>query len=97
MRKELEIISDIVGPNNRVVKKDVIYKKVFELDNIEVEHFISNKGIIVKKYCSVLSENKYYKVNSSYESIAKLITPVEVKGFYSKSTKYEKEQKRITR
>lgn len=97
MRKELEVISDILGPNNRVVKKDVVYKKIFELDNIEVEHFISNKGTIVKKYCTVVSDNKFYKVNSTYEAIASLITPVEVKGFYSKSSKYEKDQKRITR
>jgi len=97
MRKELEIISDILGSNNRVVKRDVIYKKIFELDNIEVEEFISNKGTIVKKYCTLVVDNKFYKVNSPYEVVAAMIQPLEVKGFYSKTSKYEKDQKRSTR
>jgi predicted transcriptional regulator len=92
MRKELEIISDILGPNNKVIKTDIVYKKVFELDNIEVEQFISSKGTIVKKYCTVVSDNKFYKVNSPYEYVASLIQPIEVKGFYSKSNKYEKDK-----
>lgn len=97
MNKELEIISDIVGPNNRVVKRDVVYKKIFELDNIKAEEYISNKGTIVKKYCTIVYEDKFYKVNSPYEVIAAMIQPLEVKGFYSKSSKYEKDQKRVTR
>jgi predicted MPP superfamily phosphohydrolase len=87
MRKELEIISDIYGLNERIVKKDVIYKKIFELDEIEVEQYISSKGNIVKKYCTITANNKYYKVNSPYEHIRNLITPITVGGFANKVKK----------
>lgn len=95
MKKEFEVISDVIGNNNKIVKADIIYKKVFELDNIEVEQFISNRGQVVKKYCTVLCENKFYKVNSPYEYVLGLLTPTTVKGFYSKSNRYEKDQKRL--
>lgn len=84
MRKEFEIISDVIGNNNKVVKKDIIYKKVFDLDKIEVEQFISNRGTVVKKYCTITCENKFYKVNNSYDYISSLILPIEVKGFNSR-------------
>jgi hypothetical protein len=85
MRKELEIITDIFGPNDKLVKRNVIYKKMFEMNDIEVEQFISNKGLVSKKFCAVVVENKYYKVKGSYEHVKSLVSPVEVKGFMGKT------------
>lgn len=93
MKVELEVISDVIGLNNKVVIRDMTYKKVFELDEIEAEEFISNKGKVVKKYCTVTCENKFYKVNKPYSELASLLMPTVVKGFYSKTTTYEKENK----
>jgi hypothetical protein len=91
MKHELEIISDVISNNNKIVKKDIVYKKVFEMDNAEIEQFISPKGAIINKYCTLIIGDKYYKVNSPYEVVSKLVRPTVVKGFYSKSTRYGKD------
>lgn len=85
MRKELEILNDLADSNGRIVAKDVLSKQVFELNDITVQQFISNKGKIIKKYCTIFCNNNYYKVNSPYEEIRKLTLPIEVKGFAAKS------------
>lgn len=87
MKMELEIISDIYNANEKLIKKDMIYKKVFDLDQVEIEQFVSSRGMVVKKYCTLTSNNKYYKVNNSYDYIKSLVTPLEVKGFAGKSRK----------
>lgn len=92
MRKELEILNDLADSNGKVIAKDVMSKQIFELNDILVQQFISNRGKIVKKYCTILYNNNYYKVNSPYEQISKLTLPIEIKGFAAKSKTHANKQ-----
>lgn len=91
MRKEIEVNGgDVLSATNKVIKKDVCYKRMFELDNILIEQYINTKGNIVKKYCTIIENDKYYKANIAYEELSALLRPMEVKGFMAKSISYEK-------
>ena len=70
---ELQIVSDIMNNRNKVVAKGALVKKLFDLEEIEVEEFINPKtGKAVKKYSGVYSNNIYYKINTPYESLKEL-------------------------
>mgnify|MGYP001617488284 CR=1 FL=1 len=91
MRKEIEINGgDVLSDKNKVIKKDMCYKRMFELDNILIEQYISPKGIIVKKYCTIIEQDKYFKANIPYDTLSALLRPLEIKGFAAKSISYEK-------
>lgn len=86
MIKELEVFIDIVDPKtSKLLKKNVICKRTFETDKIQVEQFFNNKGNPVKKYCFIYDDNKIFKANHSYEYIKKLTQPIQVIGFAGKS------------
>jgi hypothetical protein len=91
MRKEIEINGgDILSEKGKIVKKDMCYLRMFELDNILIEQYISPKGVIVKKYCTIIEQDKYYKANIPYNVLSAMLRPLEVKGFAAKSISYEK-------
>ncbi len=91
MRKEIEINSgDVLSDKNKVIKKDMCYKRMFELDNILIEQYINPKGVIVKKYCTIIEQDKYFKANIPYETLSAMLRPLEIKGFAAKSISYEK-------
>lgn len=91
MRKEIEINGgDVLSTKGKLIKKDVCYKRMFELDNILIEQYINTKGNIVKKYCTIIENDKYFKANIAYEELSALLKPLEVKGFMAKSISYEK-------
>lgn len=91
MRKEIEINGgDVLSDKNKVIKKDICYMRMFELDNILIEQYINPKGVIVKKYCTIIEQDKYYKANIPYETLSAMLRPLEVKGFAAKSISYEK-------
>lgn len=89
MRKELEIISDVISPTGKLVKKDVICRKVFETDRMEVEEIVSNRGIVSKKYCTVFYNGESFRINAPYGQISSLVRPIEVRGFAAKSRRYK--------
>lgn len=93
MKYELEIISDINSPtsNKILVKQDKI-KKIFDLDNIELEEFIDAKsGKHIKKYCSIVINNNLYKINKPYEELKFMIinSRIPVIGLVNYSKKYK--------
>lgn len=91
MRKEIEINGgDVLSTKGKLIKKDVCYKRMFELDNILIEQYINTKGNIVKKYCTIIENDKYFKANIAYDELSALLKPLEVKGFMAKSISYEK-------
>ena len=91
MRKEIEVNGgDILSTKGKVIKKDVCYKRMFELDNILIEQYINTKGTVVKKYCTIIENDKYFKANIAYDELSALLKPLEVKGFMAKSISYEK-------
>lgn len=94
---ELQIITDILsGPNasggRKVIHKDKLINKLFDINEIEVEEFINPKtGKAIKKYCGIYSKEVYYKVNKPYDELKdlKINKTYPVKGFmaYSKRCK----------
>ena len=91
MRKEIEINGgDVLSDKNKVIKKDMCYMRMFELDNILIEQYINPKGVIVKKYCTIIEQDKYFKANIPYDTLSAMLRPLEVKGFMAKSISYEK-------
>lgn len=93
-------MTDIYGIDGvKCIKKDVIYNKLFELNDVEIESFIDNKGKVISKYCGVIYKDKYYKVNKSYKEMSELFKPLVIKGLFDKSNYNEKNKtnKTITR
>ena len=88
---ELEILTDVYSPDGvKCIKKDVIYKKVFETNDIESEQYIDDKGKIIGKYTGVIYRDKYYKVNVPYETMKQYNQPLVIKGLFAKSSYHEK-------
>lgn len=94
---ELICVADIVSGVNQetgepiILKKNVEFKKTFCIDKLTHEHYIDQKGRILKSFCNVYSENQSYKVKHSYEYISNLIKPVKVGGYitHARKTKYK--------
>lgn len=81
MKYEVEVIIDLYNDDGKLIKKDVIQKRIFELSNIQLEQYYNEKGVIQKKYSCVIDDGKYYKINKPYEEMSPLVKPVHVKGF----------------
>lgn len=95
MKYELEIISDIVynlnGKPKLITKNDKI-KKLFDLFDINLEEYVDAKtGKHIKKYCTIVEENTYYKINKPYEVLKALIQnkSIPVLGLAAKSKRYK--------
>lgn len=94
---ELQIISDIVGKpdikgKEKIVLKDVLINKLFDINEIQVEEFINPKnGKPVKKFTGIYSNDSYYKVNKPYEELKdlKINRTYPIKGFMGYSSKYK--------
>jgi len=82
MRYEFEVIGNItLKVKNKDVNKDVVFKKLFELDTITAEEYIDDKGKVVSKYCTIVENTNFFKVNYPYKDVARLIKPIVVQGF----------------
>lgn len=83
----LNLTSDIYGPqdpktgNQKLIKKNVCFKKTFETNSIQVQEFIDAKGNISKKYCTIYEGELGYKAVHKFEYVQKLISPLHIKGF----------------
>lgn len=87
---EFEVLADIISPKtNKVIKKDITYKKTFDTDLIGIEEFVDPKGKKIAKYCMITDDSKCYKVNHPYKDIISLMKPVQIIGLIGKSKKYK--------
>lgn len=72
---ELEVISDILGLESKAGKRILLtkndkIKKLFNLNEIEIEEFIDPKnGKHIKKYSTVFKGDICYKINKPYEEL----------------------------
>lgn len=66
-------------------------RKLFTIDNIELEEFIGKDGNSIKKYSSILYMDNWFKVNKSYEELKeiKINKSIPILGLASKSKKYK--------
>lgn len=89
---EFNVITDILSlpdneGNQKVVKKNVIYKKEFESTNSTLEHFINSKGEILKSYSVINYNGSSYKVKHTFDYCKNKLRPLIVKGFLGKMKK----------
>lgn len=95
MKYELEIITDITnttGPRPKVIKKGDKIKRLFNLEELEVEEYIEPKtGKHIAKYSGIYCKDVYYKVNKPYKELSQLVLnrTVPVLGFLAKSNSYK--------
>jgi len=67
----------------KLIKRNVEYKKMFETNGLLVEHYLNAKGVPSKKWCIVKEPNgddRYFRLNHKFEEIEKLIKPVFITG-----------------
>lgn len=86
----LDIITDIYSlpdknGNQKLIKRNLKYKKTFDTNFMQVQHFIDTKGNISKKYCLINEGDSSYKAAHKFEEIEKLVRPMKINGF--KNTK----------
>ena len=85
---ELECISQYPIPENKVssirsyVPQRVFQKKLFIVENLQIEEHVNSKGSIVKKFTTAKYDNEFYKINTPYEKLKKdYFTPLIIKGY----------------
>jgi hypothetical protein len=94
---ELPIITDIFSSPDKtgvrkLITKDKVINRLFDINEIEVEEFINPKtGNVIKKYTGVYSNEVYYKVNAPYTELKdlKINRTYPIKGFMGHSKKYK--------
>ncbi len=96
MLYELEIIADMVKTNKKgeitTTRKNNKVKKLFELNNIELEEYIDSRtGLPVKKYSSVFQNNQFFKVNKPYEELKVIMInrSIPILGLAAKAKRYK--------
>ncbi len=65
----------------RIIKRNVKFKKSFDTNQIHIQHFIDNKGLISNKYSVICEGDKEYKAICKFEELEKLMLPIKIKGF----------------
>ncbi len=89
----LNCLTDIYSKPNRdgiqkLVKRNVNYKRQFDSNVITAEQYITSKGEISRKWCMVKNNEEYIRVKHSFEELERLINPPQlfIKGY----KRYEK-------
>ena len=90
MVRELIVLTDFYSKANKLLKKDLAYRKTFETDKLDIEDYINEKGRVIKKYCTAIYEDRFYKLNHTYEYVKMLKEPIKVVGLIGKTKGYGK-------
>jgi hypothetical protein len=82
----LVVLTDIYSKadkngNQKLLKKDSEYKKMFETHGLLAEHYLSRNGVPDKRVCLVKEGDTYFKIKGKFEDIEKLIKPIVIKGY----------------
>ncbi len=90
---ELDVISNVISntAKPKLIAKDDRIKKIFDLDNIQVEEYIdSRNGKHIKKYSTINLNDAYYKIDKPYNELKELVfnRSIPVLGLMYKSKKY---------
>lgn len=83
---ELNILADVYGPPKEdgrpnIIKKNVVFKKMFDTNQIKAEEYISEKGYILKGYVNIIEGENTFKAKHKYSDIVTKLRPIEVKGY----------------
>lgn len=83
---ELEVISQYPLHETsksiaRYVPLRIYQKKLFVVENMQIEEHVDSKGTTIKKFTTVKYDSEYYKVNMPYKELKdKYFTPIVIKG-----------------
>lgn len=83
----LNCITDVYSvPDNKtgkqkIIKKNVKFKKSFETNNIQIQSYIDLRGNLSTKYTMINEGEQSYKALHKFEDVERLILPVKIKGF----------------
>jgi hypothetical protein len=82
----LDIITNIYSVpdeqgNQKLIKRGLVYKKQFNTCGILAEEYITQRGEISKKVCTVREGENFYQVKKSFDEMQKLIDNVHITGF----------------
>lgn len=65
----------------RYVPMQVFQKKMFVVENLQIEEHIDYKGLIKSKYTTCKYDGEFYKLNKPYKELRdSYFTPVVIKG-----------------
>jgi hypothetical protein len=83
---KLKVLTDIYSkPDSqgrmKVVKRNVEYHKQFETQGLLVEHYLTSKGAISKKWCVVKVGDEFFRLAHKFEEIERLTRPIKIEGF----------------
>lgn len=67
--------------NQKLMKRNVVYKKQFETTSMHVEQHITKDGTISKKWCNLKVNDEFFRLNHRFEDIEKLTQPIKIEGF----------------
>ena len=86
MLVEFNIVADLYdSPNeegiSKLVKKGIVYKKMFDTTLTTCEHLINPRGRVLKGYTNIIVAGQQYRAKHTYEHVSGLLKPVIVKGF----------------
>lgn len=71
------------------VKKNIIIRKGFNLNECTYEEFLSPKGKILKGYATLITNGTPYKVKHSINYVADKLQPIKVIGLFKYSKKFK--------
>ena len=83
---ELEVISQYSLPETgmsiaRYVPLRIYQKKLFIVENMQIEEHVDSRGVTIKKFTIVKYDTEYYKINMPYKELRdKYFTPIVIKG-----------------
>jgi hypothetical protein len=81
----LKILTDVYktlkSGEQKLIQRNLEYKKTFETHGLSVEHYLNNRGIPSKKWCMIKEGETYYRVNHPFEYVEKLIKPTFISGY----------------
>ena len=84
---ELNILADVYGKPKEgsdiptIIKKDIVFKKIFDTNQIKAEEYINERGKIIKGLVNIVDGEATYKAKHKYSDIVTKLKPIEVKGF----------------
>jgi len=83
---ELECISQypLPEPNSSItsrVPQRVFQKKLFVVENLQIEEHINSKGVLKSKFTTGKYDGEYYKLNKPYKELRdNYFKPIVIKG-----------------
>ncbi len=68
----------------KLIKRNVQCKKVFDTNNILIEQYIKPNGEVSKLWASIKEGDNYYTVRHTFSYLQELVSPIKFNGFQIK-------------